>query len=354
MALESPFGKKTRLRILQEYFSAAGPVTAANAWEHVYHLLLWIDERTRLAHIYDSNHMQPGGNFYSRAVRFTSELCARWHIPQEQLGEHVDFLFKGCVRELEKQEGVQTAVSQPLLAELVAQEDAEEAGAELDESELVDEIAALLARTGLAAAQVSSLAREIAQRAKTFYTIGNKRKNALGEGFEDVVEHLLQSVARIPAARLRVRTKISELPGFKRAAPVAARGGKSERLPKPDIAIVDDKVTYAIITAKWSMRQDRETQFAREYDAYIKNKVQTTELRFFLLTNEFDVARLDNVARAQPDTGGYLFHTVYHMNPELLEETQADRIAAVGGWIRAGKIASLEDFLHMMATTYGA
>lgn len=354
MPLESPFGRSTRLRILQEYFAQAGTVSAQNAWEHAYRLLLWLDERTGLAHIYDSNHMQPGGNFYARAVRFTEALCRAWNVERRDLGKHIDILFKGCVKELMDQEAGATEPEASAIAKQAEQEDAEESGLELDDTELVDIIMSLLDEAGFGrTTQTAHVAREIEQRAKVFFALGNKRKNALGEGFEDLLEYLLTRVANVPTARIRVRTSISELPGFKRASPVSGRSGKTERLPKPDIAIVNDHITYAIITAKWSMRQDRETQFAHEYDAYMKNKVQSTDLQFFLLTNEYDVARLNNVARAQPGAGGYLFHTIFHLNPTLLQETQADKIREVEGWIKAGRIASLQDFLSTMAAMYG-
>jgi len=130
---------------------------------------------------------------------------------------------------------------------------------------------------------------------------------------------------------------VADLPGFRKAAPVPGLHGRPERLPKPDIAIIDETHTGAIVTAKWSMRQDRETQFTREYSAYSRMKLQTQDIDFFLLTNEFDVARLDNVARAQPgNVGGYLFHTIYHVNADLLRETQGNQIGPVGGWIQAG------------------
>ena len=74
----SPFGRETRLAALDEYLSQCGAVTAENAWEHMYRLLLSIDRRTRLAHVYDGSHMQKGGNFHSRAVRFTELLCQHW------------------------------------------------------------------------------------------------------------------------------------------------------------------------------------------------------------------------------------------------------------------------------------
>jgi len=57
MVQDTPFGRTTRLRVLEEYFALAGPVTESNAWEHVYRCLLWMNLGAGLAHIYDSNHM---------------------------------------------------------------------------------------------------------------------------------------------------------------------------------------------------------------------------------------------------------------------------------------------------------
>jgi hypothetical protein len=103
------------------------------------------------------------------------------------------------------------------------------------------------------------------------------------------------------------------------------------------------------------MRQDRQTQFQPEYSAYQMNKMQSTELRFALITNEFDVARVDNVARAIPGgAGGYIFHNIYHINPELLLHTQGERAGTIRHWIGLGKILALSDFLADMRGRYGA
>ena len=87
MAKDTPFSRATRMRVLKEYFQSAGPVTEDNAWEHVYHCLLWFDVGAKLAHIYDSNHMQSGGTFHSRAVRFTDLLCSHWK-SKYPIGKH--------------------------------------------------------------------------------------------------------------------------------------------------------------------------------------------------------------------------------------------------------------------------
>src|SRR5690349_17581566 len=123
------------MRVLEEYFGNAGPVTPENAWEHVYRCMLWVNESAGLAHIDDSNHMQPGGGFHKRAVRFTEALCARWNIDPRELGDRIDYLFKGCVEELRRQQA--KAKSKRAVE------------GELDPSELVEEIKAILDERGI-------------------------------------------------------------------------------------------------------------------------------------------------------------------------------------------------------------
>jgi hypothetical protein len=335
MAQETPFGKATRMRVLEEYLAAAGEISGANAWEHVYRCLLWMNKGAGLAHIYDSNHMQKGGVFHSRAVRFTELLCERWGIGKQDLANRIDCLFRGCIAELRRR-----------------RDPSVEADSEL-ESELTAAIEALLRGDGLSDERAKVLARQIEGLSRDFFTVGNKRKNALGEGFEDLLMILLGRVSNIPADKLALRTPVSKLPGFRRA-PILKKGEKREREPHPDIAMVDGGITHVIVTAKWSMRQDRETQFQAEYTSYQMHKVQSTELRFALITNEFDLARLKNVARAMPGgAGGYIFHNIYHIAPDLLRETQGARFKEIEPWFGTGKIQALSDFLGDMRGRFG-
>lgn len=333
MAVESPFGHATRMRVLKDYFDSAGEVTAVNAWEHVYRCLLWVDQGAGLAHVYDSNHMQPTGVFHSRAVRFTDELCRHWKLTRGQLTLEIDRLFRGCVVEWKRS---RHEMPDPEL-----------------ENELIVAIEQLLRGEGVASERSKPLAQEIEALSRDFFTIGNKRKNALGEGFEDLLYLLLRKVSKIPDEKLALRQPVSNLPGFRKNPP-RTKGGRTPREPHPDIAIIDGGITHVIATAKWSTRQDRETQFQAEYNDYQRNRTQTAELHFALITNEFDVARLDNVARAIPGgAGGYIFHDIIHINPSLLTHMQGDRIGPVGGWLTVGKIRALEDFLTQMRQRFG-
>ena len=338
----SPFGRATRLRILAGYFGAAGEVTAGNAWEHVYRCLLWMNESAGLAHIYDSNHMQPGKVFHSRAVRFTDALCAHWQVDRPGLARLIDRLFRGCVVELVRQEASAAA----------AGSGDEAIGAEL-ESELTGEIAAELVAAGVAEAEAGPLARRIELKARHFFTIGKKRMNALGEGFEDLLEILLTRASGIPADRIKTRVPVSQMPGFRRAPP-RVQGGRAPREPRPDIAVIEGGTTHVIATAKWSLRQDRETQLASEYQAFQMNKVQPAELRYALITNEFDVARLGNVCAAIPGgAGGYIFHNVYHVCLLMLREVHGERFGPLQPYVQIGKLASLSDFLQDMQARFG-
>jgi len=324
------------MRVLEEYFAQAGTVDEANAWEHVYRCLLWMNVGAGLAHIYDSNHMQPGGNFHGRAVRFTNLLCEHWQIKRMELAAQVDFLFKGCVAELKRR-----------LAQTGGVLDEE------TESELISAIEAVLREEGIGEPRALTVSRKIEVLSRDFFTIGNKRKNALGEGFEDLLWILLQRVSLISTNKIKLRVPVSQMPGFRRAPP-PQKGTKRKREPHPDIAIVEGDVTHVITTAKWSMRQDRETQFQSEYGSFQMNKVQSTELTYVLITNEFDIARLMNVARAIPGgQGGYVFHTIYHICLPLLRETHGSRFKDIEPWVGTGKLKSLSDFLVEMRGRYG-
>lgn len=335
MAQDTPFSQQTRMRVLERYLAEAGELTEANAWEHVYRCFLWMNIGAGLAHIYDSNHMQRTGGFYARAVRFTDLLCAHWNVTRKELSAKIDVLFKGCVAELHRREAESDEID------------------EETESELTGEIELALENAGLASESAGPLARKLEGLSKEFFTIGKKRQNALGEGFEDLLFLLLQRISRIPASKIALRKAVSELPGFRRAPP-RKKGEKRKREPHPDIAIVENEITHVITTAKWSIRQDRETQFQHEYSSYQMNKVQPTELTYALITNEFDIARLKNVLNAIPGgQGGYVFHNVYHICLPLLRDTHGDRFKEIEPWVGTGRLRSLSDYFSEMRGRYG-
>jgi hypothetical protein len=190
MAKDTPFGQGTRIRVLKDYLAQAGEITEANAWEHVYRCLLWFDIGASLAHIYDSNHMQRGGTFHARAVRFTDLLCSHWNIKRNELPEKLDVLFKGCVAELKRREAEEPAEMKDTSLEEI-------------ESELTVAIKTILQDAGVEEDRALGLSGKIEELSRDFFTIGNKRQNALGEGFEDLLMLLLRRVSHIPEKEFR-------------------------------------------------------------------------------------------------------------------------------------------------------
>ena len=257
---------------------------------------------------------------------------------RRDLGGQIDVLFRGCVSEWERQRR--------------AGQTDEDISAEL-ESELVAEIEKLITDTGFPRERAGTVARQIERQARHFFTIGKKRMNALGEGFEDLLTILLQRVSGIRRTHLHTRVGVSKLPGFSKDT-FRAPGQRSSREPSPDIAITEEAVTRLITTAKWSLRQDRETQFASEFQSFQNRKVQSAELRYALITNEFDLARLGNVCRAIPTgQGGYVFHNVYHVALHLLRKVHGARFKDIDGYVQTGKLLSLSDYLVHMKEGFG-
>jgi len=341
---DSPFGVKARRRALTRYFQGK-ELRPDNAWEHVYRLLLSVERRTRLAHVYDANHMQPGGNFHARAFRFTSLLCKRWGIRQKELPEHVDFMFQRCVEGYlaEKAEAA-TAAAQQAIAAVLDEADGDE-GEEETKSEFLVDIAGLLSdRLGTHDPNaLADLAIEIERRAEHYFTIERKRQNVRGEGFEDTLEWLLLRMTGLSADQVRVRQRASDLPGFK---PELRTEGKSrDKIPKPDVALTtpDGTITLWLVTAKWSLRQDRLDQFGQEAAYYKANTIQGQSIDFVLITNEMDVARLRDVLTPPEGPGGFHFQRVYHLNCDLLIETHGDKFK-LDSFRESGRLLSMEDF----------
>ena len=68
--VDRAFGAENRARLLERYFADESPISPANAWKHVYRLLLWIDRTTALAHCYESDKAQPERPWYARSLAF--------------------------------------------------------------------------------------------------------------------------------------------------------------------------------------------------------------------------------------------------------------------------------------------
>jgi hypothetical protein len=367
VAGDSPFGKKSRIQIIERHLREDGVPTPEEAWKFIYRELLWIDGSTGLAHLYESDKAQEGRPWFRRTITFTDRLCREFGgISREELKQQIDRLFRACLEKLiqklakekpedSEDEALLSALAEPEAAGALpegivnAAADAEESTLSyVPDADLVAEYAAILRdRLGASDAQADELARDMVARARFYFTVERKRQNVLGEGFEDLLEILMVKVGRVPKEKILVRVRADKLPGF-------TSTHTRERVEAPDIVILGDERTDLLTSVKWSLRHDRQKQLSDELDCYVSLISQEGFPRYALITNEYDPGRLINTNGLS--RRGQAVDAIYHINTSILLESVRDHREApeLERLIEARRIRSIEDFLNELSEQYGA
>ncbi|HVT14708.1 MAG TPA: hypothetical protein VHQ90_00820 [Thermoanaerobaculia bacterium] len=336
------FGAESRRQLIDEYFADAGGVTASNAWKHVYRLLLWIDRTTGLAHCYESDKAQPGRPWYARSLAFHAWVAKALGTTPGGLGGEIDRLF---TRGTEKLASLIAGIESRRAAAAAGQRQpyeglgfpipGEDAGLEaLITQELSSWVPEQLPLEGV---------RQLAQKIRAYLTQENKRKNLVGEGFEDVIAAVIQRLPGDTVPEVRTRPPLQSLPGFR--PPPAG-----EKPRKVDLALLGRSGSRILVSAKWSVRADREEQFVADFEAYARLEDAGSDFGFVLITNEFDAARL-LAACEKRRQNALLFSEVVHVNPlgpatayagskrgsavRLRSHIQSGRLRALGDWLSA-------------------
>ncbi len=350
-AIDRAFGAENRNRLIDEYFesSAARGVNPGNAWEHVYRLLLWSDPTTGLAHCYESDKSQPGKPWYARSLAFHDWLCRALSIEPDELSHEIDWLFLKACSDLADV----LLRREAKLAEVAAPQREPSGDRSFPEPGADPELAAIIEETlrpYLARDVQEEVWNTLTQKVRQFLAVQNKRKNLVGEGFEDVLAQVVRRACDVPADAILTRSLLYEIPGFNRA-----RQGAKEN--KVDLAIVRPTMR-TLVTAKWSVRADREKQFTTEYDEYINAESENNKFQYVFVTNEFDPARLmracENLHR-----NSLMFDYVVHISPEAVRaaygEGQANGGRMTGTQRRviknmeSGRLISLEQWLQNLS-----
>lgn len=339
--LERPFGAESRHFLIRQYLNSVDGVTPEDAWKHVYRLLMWIDPTTSLAHCYESDKSQPGRHWYDRSMAFHAWLAEALGSSPRTLHREIDLLFKGVISILAVVEAKEKAKRRANALRQRADFAADMPEASGD-PELIEAISAMLAQhygTSPSEALVSEIIEAVTQ---DLYR-ENKRKNLLGEGFEDTLAMIVRECRGSEALDVYNRSFLHDLPGFREPP-------KNEKARAVDLAVVSKTTGHrSLATVKWSVRADREEQFTIDLDTYSRLEFDGKPFSFVFLTNEFDAARL--VAACRRRHGHRLmFDSVVHMNPEalvavhslktrakandLLEDIESGRLIGLGQWIR--------------------
>jgi hypothetical protein len=346
--VQRAFGEDNRRRLLDRYFGQR-IVEPSTAWEDVYRLLLWLDPTIGLAHCYESDKCRPGRPWYARSLAFHAWLADSLRVSATDLGDEIDLLFRWATAGLAEVARAQRAASAERAGRQRTPYNDRQMPLPGEDPELAKLILHTIGDWLTDPPPPEEVLRELTDRVRAHVTQENKRKNLLGEGFEDTVAAILR---RIPAVsdryEIRVRPWLDDLPGF--YAPRV-----SEKNRQVDLALIRPPDDYRIlITCKWSVRSDREEQFATDFDAYARRESAGQAFDYTFLTNEFDPARL---AAACDSRRGptLLFTSVVHINPDGLLAAYNSPVSRGGngltralGHINSGRLAGMETWLQRL------
>jgi len=341
------FGAESRLQLLEEYFKGTGPIPPKAAWLHVYRLLLWTDRTTGLAHCYESDKAQPGRPWYGRSLAFHEWLSKSLAVAPHEVGAEIDWLFRRGTERLAvvvaKMDAARTAKAAEQRAPYAGKSFPEPGEDPAFEALVREELGKWLSDPPV------DVLRRLTQRIRTYFGQENKRKNLVGEGFEDVLAALIKRMPRASAVTVAGRPLLHSLPGF-RPPP-----GK-EKARRVDLAVVTKAKRRILVSAKWSIRADREEQFGVDFDTYARLEDAGRDFDFVLITNEFDAARLI-AACDRRRQNALLFSAVVHVNPVgPLTAYGADlRRSAkrLGEHVKSGRLMSLEHWLSSLVVRGG-
>lgn len=302
--VDRAFGATNRNLLIDRYFAELGGsrISPGDAWKHVYRLLLWSDPTTGLAHCYESDKSQPGKPWYARSLAFHDWVSIELGARPADLARSIDWLFVKACEDLtsgllRKEEALARAADQQRQG--YAARGFPEPG---EDPELVALLGDAL-RPYLRAEPGHDVWRALTQGVRSYLAVQNKRKNLVGEGFEDVLAQIVRRACGLPASEVAARQLLYQIPGFNRAR----SGGKENKV---DLAVVQPSMR-TIVTAKWSVRADREKQFAADYEEYINAVSENRKFQYVFVTNEFDPARLMRACEALYSNNPMFDHVVH-------------------------------------------
>lgn len=340
--VERAFGAANRARLLTRYFNGVREVTPANAWQHVYRLLLWIDRTTALAHCYESDKAQPGRPWYARSLAFHDWLSTALNIAPAALAEQIDWLFREAVKDLASRVIAGRSANYERQRAPYADRQFPQPGEDPELAAIIREAL----RDWMNPEPPVHVLADLTRRIHTHLSQENKRKNLVGEGFEDVIGAILHRLPFSSPLDVRTRVALHELRGFHRPPP-------NEKIKKVDLGLISGSLR-TLVTAKWSIRADREEQFMSDFQTYERLESAGEDFAYVLITNEFDAARL-RAACERRRQNAPLFSQVVHINPAAVDivyrDAQSEGAAAVREHIAKGRLMSLETWLRHLGAS---
>jgi hypothetical protein len=339
---DGPFSHPNRVALIERYFEDR-KVQPADAWKDVYRLLLWCDPTTGLAHCYESDKSQPGRPWYARTLAFHNWLGRQLDLSNDSLPDSLDWMFRQVIEQVAGEEAERREVLTAKAEEQRSFYDRTMPNPG-DDPELRSLIEPLLPGDPSDRPK-EEVVRDVLQKVRTHIASENKRKNLLGRGFEDVLAGVLARLAGGPPESFGPQVALEDIPGFRSPR----TGDKSEKV---DLWVGPTPQRRVLVSAKWSVRADREKQMRGDFLTYVAANSLREPFEFVWVTNEFDPARL--VANAtNTESNRYLLDRVVHVCPEALaivheldQDPLPDTRARLRDLLKQGRIISLAKWLE--------
>jgi len=305
----TPFGEQNRRRLIAEFFAQQGTPDPDTAWKRVYGLLLWVDRTTGLAHCYESDKCQPGRRWYGRSLAFHQWLAHEFQSTPVNVVKQLDWLFEKALEQYLRL----LAREQSALKERGARQRSVFTGQVFPLPGSDPEVQRIVRdslKSYFTATPPSEVFDLVAERLREYWRQENKRKNLLGEGFEDVLSAVVEFVVG-HGVEVRARTRVAEISGF-------FSPGTRDKATKVDIVIECPAWSQpALVNVKWSIRADREDQLWDDFKEYVRFDRNHRGFEHYLITNEFDPARLNAVCDRR-EANNFVFKNVVHINTDGL------------------------------------
>ena len=338
--IAAPFGSANRERLIARFLSDS----TEPPWLAVYRLLLWTDKTTGLAHCYESDKCQPGKPWHPRSLRFHAWLADSLGVAPREVAEGIDWLFRRTAEDYARH----TVLQYRAVLLRAARQRApyiDRAFPEPGEDPAIVEIVREVLGARLAEEPSQDDWRRMTQRIRELIAVENKRKNLVGEGFEDVLAAVARRFDTASVLDVRARCLLPNVPGF-------ANPRVGDKPNKVDLAIVRSATQHrTLVTAKWSIRADREKQFPAEFGSYVTAKSDIRPFDYVLLTNEFDPARLVRACEFSAGNAA-MFSQVVHIAPDALRAAYGEQAESTMQralrFIDNGRIVGLDRWLAQL------
>ena len=265
----------------------------------VYELLLWIDPHTNYAYCGCADVLAEPP---AVARRFHEWLASKLAVAPSALRQRLDHLLRYILAERAL---LDSAIQRCIIT---SELDPKQHGwADSEVPELYHQILDAL-QPYLLVEPPASVLGMVGNRLRSYWATLQYREEII----DDIFAHALAEVVKAAVNErlwIAVGAKTNEIGGFYGSGP-------KDKATKVDVVIENANWPRPLlVNVKWSIRADREDQLWDDFNEYVRFDRDHRGFDHYLITNEFDPARLNAVCDRR-EANNFVFKNVVHINTD--------------------------------------